>query len=175
METEEPKVQPQDQVSSSEFPVGTALPEQRSSPTYILIGAAAIIVLVVVLIVATRPRSAAVAPAAALTADQKAYLGKIAVSGARMSAAQNFLGHTVTILDAQITNLGEREVREIELQLEFVDTLDQVVLRERAHPLAPHVIPLKPREIRAFQVSFDHMPLEWNQAPPRVAIVSVRF
>jgi hypothetical protein len=175
METEEPKVQHQDRVSSSEFSVATALPEERSSPIYILIGAAAIIAIVAIVIVATRPRSATVAPAAALSADQRAYLDKIAVSGARMSAAQNFLGHTVTILDAQVTNQGEREVREIELQLEFMDTLNQVVLRERAAPLAPHVIPLKPRETRAFQVSFDHMPLEWNQAPPRVAVVSVRF
>jgi hypothetical protein len=175
MESEEPKTQPQDQVSSSEFPVATALPEERSSPTYILIGVVTIIALVAVVIVATRPRSAPVAPAAALSADQKAYLDKVAVSGARMSAAENFLGHRVTILDAQVTNQGEREVREIELQLEFVDTLNQVVLRERAHPLAPHVIPLKPRETRAFQVSFDHMPLEWNQAPPRVAVVSLQF
>lgn len=149
--------------------------EERSSPTYILIGAVAIIALVAIVIVVMRPRSAPVAPAAALSADQRGYLDKVAISGARMSAAENFLGHTVTVLDAQVTNQGEREVREIELQLEFVDMLNQVVLRERAHPLAPHVIPLKPREIRAFQVSFDHMPLEWNQAPPRVAVVSVQF
>ena len=175
METEEPKGQPQDQVSSSEFPVATALPEERSSPAYILVGAVAIILLVAIVIVATRPRSEPVAPLAALSADQKAYLDRIEVSGARMSAAENFIGHTVTVLDAQITNQGEREVRGIDLQLEFVDTLNQVVLRERAHPRAPHVIPLKPRETRAFQVSFDHMPLEWNQAPPRITVLNVGF
>jgi hypothetical protein len=66
-------------------------------------------------------------------------------------------------------------VKQIELELVFVDTLYQVVLRETARPVTLRTPPLKPGETRAFQVPFEHMPFEWNQAPPRITPVSVEF
>ncbi|MBI1983283.1 MAG: hypothetical protein HYS61_03700, partial [Acidobacteria bacterium] len=101
--------------------------------------------------------------------------GHIEVIGVRMSAAENFLGHTVTYLDAVVVNKGSRLVREIDLELVFVDTLYQVVLRETARPVSVRTPPLKPGESRAFQVSFERMPLDWNQGPPRITPTSVDF
>ncbi len=92
-----------------------------------------------------------------------------------MSAAENFLGDTITFFDAKITNQGSKTVREVELRLEFVDTLGQVVLRETAHPVRSRTLPLGPGKTRSFQVSFDHMPADWNQAPPRVTVTHVSF
>lgn len=110
-----------------------------------------------------------------LTADEKAYLARIVVTDSRMSAAQNFIGDTITYLDARATNHGLRTVRELELRLEFVDTLDQVVLRDTARPVTRRVLPLDPGQTRAFRVSFDHMPADWNQGPPRITPTDVRF
>jgi hypothetical protein len=92
-----------------------------------------------------------------------------------MSAAENFLGHTVIYLDGQVSNRGNRAIRGLGIRMEFVDMLNQVVLRERAHPLNPRAPPLKPGETRAFRVTFEHLPLEWNQAAPTIAVESVEF
>ena len=93
----------------------------------------------------------------------------------KMSAAENFIGDTITYLDANITNQGSETVRSVELQLEFVDTLGQVVLRDSAYPVTSRTLPLEAGKSRAFQVSFDHMPADWNQAPPRVTVTHVSF
>jgi hypothetical protein len=150
------------------------LAEERPTTIYILIAAAAIVAVVGMLIFVTRPRSETPS-ASVLAADEKAYLPQIVISDARMSAAENFLGHTVIYLDGQVTNRGNRTVRQIEIQMEFVDILNQVVLRDDAFPLKPQMAPLKPGETRAFQVSFDHMPAEWNQAAPTITVKAVQF
>jgi hypothetical protein len=97
------------------------------------------------------------------------------VSDARMSAAENFLGHTVTYLDAQVTNQGAKAVRQLELELVFVDMLNQVVLRETARPVTLRGPALQPGQTRAFRVSFEHMPADWNQAPPTITPKLVQF
>ncbi len=56
-----------------------------------------------------------------------------------------------------------------------VDTLNQVVLRETAHTITSRTPPLKPGEKRAFRVSFDHMPADWNQAPPTITVKYLGF
>ena len=109
------------------------------------------------------------------TEEQKAYFPQLQISGAQMSAAENFLGASVTYLDAQLTNKGKKTVRRLDLDLTFVDTLNQVVLRERARPVNQRTPPLKPGESRAFRVTFEHMPVDWNQAPPAMAPVYVEF
>lgn len=110
-----------------------------------------------------------------LSAEQKAYLPLLVFSDFRMSAAANFLGDTVTYLDGTVTNKGGKPVRRIEVELNFVDTLNQVVLRETAHPLANRGMPLQPGEAQAFRVTFEHMPTDWNQSPPAAKAVYVEF
>jgi hypothetical protein len=109
------------------------------------------------------------------TEEQKAYFGQLEFSDVHMSAAENFLGATVTYLDARVTNKGGKTVRRLDLDLTFVDTLGQVVLRERAHPVTPRRPPLHPSESRAFRVTFEHMPVDWNQAAPTMTPVYVEF
>ncbi|MGA3326556.1 MAG: FxLYD domain-containing protein [Terriglobia bacterium] len=111
----------------------------------------------------------------ALSAEQKAYLDSLVFADLRMSAAVNFLGDTVTYLDGSVTNKGAKGVHRLDVELNFVDTLNQVVLRETAHPLADRTTPLQPGETYAFRVTFDHMPADWNQAPPRAIAVYVEF
>jgi len=111
----------------------------------------------------------------ALSAEQKAYLTSLIFTDLRMSAAVNFLGSSVTYLDGSVTNKGSKAVRRLEVELNFVDVLNQVVLRETAHPLADRPTPLQPGETHAFRATFEHMPMDWNQAPPSVRPVYVEF
>ena len=107
--------------------------------------------------------------------DQRAYFQQIEFTEARMSAALNFLGDTVTYLDAKVTNKGSKTVRRLDLELSFIDTLNQVVLRETAHPINARTPPLRAGETRAFRVTLENMPSSWNQAPPAILIVSLEF
>jgi hypothetical protein len=149
--------------------------EERSTSVYVLTAAAVLAVVVAVVVLLSRSGTKPSTSSPVLDRDQKAYLPQIVVTDASMSAAENFLGHTVTYLDAKVTNKGTKTVRRLDLELTFVDTLGQVVLRETAHPVTPQMVPLKPGETRPFQVSFEHMPMDWNQAPPAVKPASVQF
>jgi hypothetical protein len=149
--------------------------EKRSIRTYILIAAGTLAVIVAVLVLLARTGSRTSPTEAVLSAEQKAYLQQVFITDARMSAAENFLGNTVTYLDAQVTNKGGKQVRQLELELVFVDTLDQVVMRHTAHPITLRSAPLRPGQTRSFQISFEHMPLEWNQALPTITPKLVQY
>ena len=109
------------------------------------------------------------------TEEQKAYFHQLEFTDLHMSVAQNFLGDNVTYLDARVRNVGTKSVRRLEVDLTFVDTLSQVILLERAHPVSLRTPPLKPGESRAFRVTFEHIPVDWNQAAPAIAPVYVQF
>lgn len=110
-----------------------------------------------------------------LSAEAQAYLKQIAVTDVHMSAAETGLGSNVTYLDAQIKNDGARAVREVDLQLTFVDMLNQIVLRRAAHPVKTTAPPLRQGESRPLRVTFDYMPADWNQGPPTIAVTYVSF
>jgi len=109
------------------------------------------------------------------TEEQQAYFPQLEFTDAHMSVAENFLGASVTYLDARVTNKGTKTVRRLDLDLTFVDMLNQVVLRERAQPVTRRAPPLGPGESRAFRVTFEHMPADWNQAVPTMTPVNVQF
>jgi hypothetical protein len=117
-----------------------------------------------------------ISPNSPATPEEKAYLSEIEVGGAKMMAARNFLGNRIVTMEAQIANHGQKTVRFVELQLKFMDLYGQkVVLQTNAFPITPDGPPLKPGESRSFSVSFEQVPPEWNQAPPRVKPVRVIF
>lgn len=111
-----------------------------------------------------------------LSTEAKAYLANISVIDPRMSAADNALGNVLTYLDARLVNRGPRAVTWLDLRLEFLDTLGQVVLRQTVTVVAPSdTPPLKGGESRDIHLTFEHMPAEWNQAPPAITPVYVAF
>jgi hypothetical protein len=109
------------------------------------------------------------------TEEQKAYFRQLEFTDLHMSVAQNFLGDNVTYLDARVKNEGTKTVRRLDVDLTFVDMLSQVILRERVYPVSERTPPLNPGESRAFRITFEHIPAEWNQAAPTITPVYVRF
>jgi hypothetical protein len=63
----------------------------------------------------------------------------------------------------------------VELELTFRDPWGQVVLKEKGWPVSRRTTALAAGETRSFQLAFENMPVEWNQAPPRVAVRRVEF
>ncbi len=147
----------------------------RSTRFLILAAAAGLAILVAAFVFFQRPRSPRSSTRPFDTEEQNAFLREIVVSNVRMSSARNFLGDTVIYLDAQVTNRGTKLVRRVECQLEFVDPWKRVVLREKASPVTERTPPLQPGEARAFRITFEHLPTDWNQAPPAITTTRVSF
>jgi len=149
--------------------------EDRSTPILITVGVALLTVIVGGLVLLRRAGSPSSATPLPMSAEEKAYLTQISIADPRMTAAENFLGGTVTYLNARMTNNGSKTIRQLALKLEFHDTLEQVVLRDTTRPITLRSSPLKPGETRAFHAAFEHMPADWNQAPPAITPAYVGF
>jgi hypothetical protein len=142
----------------------------------ILIVGAAMLALLAVVVFFWHSHGATQFSASAIpTEEQKAYFRQLEFTDLHMSVAQNFLGDNVTYLDARVRNAGTKTVRRLDLDLTFVDMLSQVILRERAHPVSGRTPPLKPGESRAFRITFEHIPVDWNQAAPTMTPVYLEF
>lgn len=119
--------------------------------------------------------AAVIASRSPLTPEQQAYLSSITFSDFHMSQATNYLGNTVTYLDGNLTNQGLRPLQTLDVDLIFEDTLNQIVLKETIHPLADRTSPLEPGQSYAFRATFEHIPIDWNQAAPEAKAVFVAF
>lgn len=146
--------------------------KERSSAVWIALAGAVLLVLVGLFALLHNSQPPALLPP---TAEESAYFSRISVTGARMSAAQNLIGDTITYLDFQVTNQGAKAVRTLRLQLEFVDVMGQLVLRDEVYPVSARTPLLTPGMTRAWRVSYGHMPADWNQGPPRVTVTYVGF
>jgi hypothetical protein len=142
---------------------------------WILVSMALVLVILGALVWFTHSKATRALHDPPMTAEEKAYLGQIQVTNARMSVASNLMGATLYYLDADVTNKGSRSIRRLKLQFEFTDPFHQVVLRGTANPVSWEDPPLEPGKTRHLHVTFEHLPAEWNQTPPQMAPVLVKF
>ena len=138
------------------------------------------IVLVVVGIIALVGRANRPKPLA-----PPAYAASLKISGLKISAAQNFVGGTVTYLDGNISNTGDKTVTDAAVRAVFRNTLNQVVQTEDlpVHVLqtsGPYpdavdlsVAPLAPGQTRPIRLTLEHISADWNQAAPELTFIRV--
>ena len=100
----------------------------------------------------------------------KAYAERIHFTDLSVGRATNFLSQEVTFLFGTVGNAGAKLLRGLEVTLEFRDLLNQVVLRETRILIGGQMAPLAAGERREFQLTFEHVPAEWNQAVPGITI-----
>ena len=101
------------------------------------------------------------------------YASQVAFSDLRMSAEENFLGQQVVYLDGNVTNHGSKALRQLNIQLFFHDTLNEVVLREDRKILGERAESLGPGQTRSFQIRFDEIPDSLSRQVPEIKIVSL--
>ncbi|MCL6566133.1 MAG: DUF2393 domain-containing protein [Acidobacteriia bacterium] len=104
---------------------------------------------------------------------EQAYASQIEFSGVQMSRAENFLGQEVTYLFCVVTNRGARTVRQMEVAVEFRDAFQQVVLRDTRRVIGPRAAPLRPGASRELQLSWEHIPADWNHQYPSIRITGL--
>jgi hypothetical protein len=151
---------------------------EDSSLRPILIGVVIVGVVVGLIVLATRgERPKPVEP--------PAYAANLKFSDLKTSAAQNFVGATVSYLDGTVTNTGDKTVTHAAVQITFKDDMGQTAQREQ---LPIHVLrtggpydeavdltmsPLAPGQSKPFRLTFESISAQWNHEYPELRITDV--
>ncbi len=90
-----------------------------------------------------------------------------------LSQASNFLNQDVTYISGVLSNDSVRTLRNVEVTLEFRDSLNQVVLRETRRLFGERARPLGGGERRDFQIALDWVPSDWNRQYPSLRVTGV--
>jgi hypothetical protein len=114
------------------------------------------------------------------------YAANLKFSDFKMSAAENFVGSTVSYIDGTITNAGDKTVTHVVLEVIFKDEVGQMAQDEPDVPLrvlrttGPYpeavdlsVAPLGPGQIQPFRLTFDHISAQWNRQYPEIRITDI--
>jgi len=135
--------------------------DQRDT-NWTTIGIGVAFVVVVIAIIALLSRSE---PKSAKTPHP--YISNIKLSNIKMSAAENFVGASVTYIDGTITNTGDKTLTHVMVHVTFKDSMGQVAQTEDV-PL--HVLqtggpypdavdlnasPLAPGQSKPFRLTFE--------------------
>jgi hypothetical protein len=115
------------------------------------------------------------APPPPITAEAKAYVRNLKLSGVEMKATDSAMAKPLIEITGNIANNGDRALRLVELNCVFYDPYNQLVLRERAAVVRPKTGGLAPGETKGFRMAFDNMPESWNQAMPQLVIAQIQF
>ncbi len=148
----------------------------------IVIGAAIVIVALALLVVFGRnPQSAQT------EAPQPPYASNLKISGLKLSAAENFVGATVSYLDGQITNTGDQTVTACRVEAVFRNSMGEIVQKETQPLMLLHTrtgygyqdlmplsaAPLDPNQVRDFRLTFEHISADWNRGYPELRVVAL--
>ena len=152
--------------------------KESSAVRPILIGIVIVGVIVGVLALILRSEQKKPAP-------PPAYAANLKFSDLQTSAAQNFVGATVSYIDGTITNTGDKTVTHAVVQISFKDELGQTAQREEnairvlrtGGPYDEAVdltaAPLAPGQSDKFRLTFENISAQWNHAYPDLQITQV--
>ncbi len=157
----------------------TRVAEERDSSRLIIVGAV-VVVIAGALAAAFLLREP---PKIAKTASP--YIASLKLSDFKMSAAENFIGATVSYVDGTVTNSGDKTVTHAVVEVTFKDEMGQVAQREElplrvlktsgAYPDAVDlsVSPLAPGQTDHFRLTFDSISAQWNRQYPEMRVTDV--
>jgi len=113
------------------------------------------------------------------------YITQLKLSNFKMSAAENFIGATVSYLDGDITNSGDKTVTRVMVEVNFEDSIGQLAQREELplriirpngayeEPVDLNVAPLPPGKTEPYRLTFDSISAQWNHQYPDITITAV--
>jgi hypothetical protein len=152
--------------------------ERDSSKLIIVIAVAAVIALMLVIAFLLREPAKPIK-----TIDP--YAANIKFSDFKMSAAENFVGATVSYIDGTVTNFGDKTVTRLVVEVTFKDEIGQLAQREKL-PLRilrttgpyPEAVdlsasPLGPSQSQPFRLTFDSISAQWNRQYPEIRVTDV--
>ncbi len=158
----------------------TPVAEERDSSRLIIVIAVFIVIagaLAVAFLLREPPKTAKTA---------SPYIANLKLSDFKMSAAENFIGHTVSYIDGDVTNSGNKTVTHVVVEVTFKDEMGQVaqqdpemplqVIRTNGAYLEPvdlSISPLVPGQTQPFRLTFDSISAQWNRQYPDIRVTDV--
>jgi hypothetical protein len=153
--------------------------EERDSSRKIALAVAVMfgLAVVVALLLRTEPKTASGLP--------PAYAANLKLSDLKMSAAENFVGATVSYIDGTITNTGGKTVTRAAVEVIFKDGMGQVAQKEEVPLRAlrtsgpyPEAVdfnesPLAPGQSQPFRLTFESISAQWNRQYPDIQVTDV--
>ncbi len=153
-------------------------PQDDSNWRPITLGVVLVVVIVGVIAFLTRSTPKNAAP-------PDPYAASLQLSDLKMSAAENFVGASVTYLDGTITNAGGKTVTHAMVRLGFKDSMGQITQTEDLpvrilQTTGPYpdtvdlsAAPLGPGQNKPFRLTLEHVSDSWNREYPELKITSV--
>jgi hypothetical protein len=112
-------------------------------------------------------------PKLPFAAAEQTYAPNIHFQQIELSESSNLLGQKFTYVDGIVANDGSRAIRALEIKVEFHDPFNQVILRETHRVISESDKPLAPGQQRAFNLTFDGVPVEWNRQNPTIQVTGL--
>lgn len=144
------------------------------------IGAVAIVVAIGAILFFGRAKAPPPPPAIA------PYSEFLQIGDLKLSAAENFVGGSVSYLDGKIANVGQQTVTGITVEAVFRNAMGEVVQKESVPLMLNHTgmagfpdvaplsaVPLTPNTTRDFRLTFEHISADWNQGYPELRFTQV--
>ena len=155
--------------------------EESKNWTPTLVGIVIVVLVVAGIIFLTRNREKT-------SNEPDPYASKLVVGDIHPSTADNFVGSTVTYLDLQLTNNGDKTVAGGQVQVTFKNSLDQVVQTDTLplhvltknslggyeEPLDISASPLGPGQSKTIRLTLEHISSDWNQSYPDMKFVNLK-
>lgn len=156
--------------------------QEKRNWTPILVGLVAVLVVIGVIIALTRGSKAPQSQA-------NPYAANLQLSDVKLSAAENYMGGTVTYLDVNITNTGDKALTGAQMHAIFKNTMGEVVQTETIplHVLVdnqmggyPDLVdlshaPIGPGQTKRVRMTLEHISADWNQGPPDMQLVDLKL
>ena len=155
---------------------------QERNWTPFIMGLVAVVIVVGIIVVLSRSKSAN-------TSQVDPYVSRLQISNPKLSAAENYVGGTVTYLDATITNTGDKALTGADMKLVFRNSLNEVVQTETIplHVLVENQmggypdlvdlsrLPIPPGQSRIVRLTLEHISADWNQTYPEMQLVGLKL
>ncbi len=157
-------------------------PDQKRNWIPLLVGMVAVVVAVGAILLFLRPKSQ-------VGTQANPYADKLKLSDIKLSAAENYMGGTVTYLDFNVTNMGDRALVGAAVNAQFKDTMGQIVQKETIplHVLVENQLagypdlvdlsraPIGPGQTKTVRITLEHISEGWNQSYPQMELVNLKL
>jgi hypothetical protein len=122
-------------------------------------------------------------------AQQDPYSSNLQIGNIQLSAADNFVGGTVTYLDIPVTNSGNKTLVGGQMEATLRNSLNEIVQKETVpiKVMQPNQLggyadladlatsPLGPGQTKTVRLTLEHVSGDWNQTAPELRFLNLRF
>lgn len=114
-----------------------------------------------------------------------AYAANVKLTNVHMMTAENFIGSSVTYIEGNVANAGDKSLTGATVELTFKNSLNQIVQTEdvpvrvlrSSEPYRDFAnlrdLPLAARQSREFRLSLEHISADWDRQYPDIRVIDV--